>query len=134
LRELLKDVEDASRISQKCLLGRGTIDDLVSIRNTIEAWETTRKLLLLERELESRQNNNTAESWGCLEQLLFRMTNLKALSDRIGLAVECEEATSKRVEEGEDGDSDTENIQSEADASKMPSFFGLDQRWIIKPQ
>ena len=137
LRELLKDVEDATRISQKFLLGRGTIDDLISIRDTIDAWETIRGLLSTERAVETLQDQgSTSESWICFDQLMSRMTNLKRIAERISLAVECDRSSLSMSSEGEEEEAVGGQSSNEAnsDEPKAFSFYGLDMKWTIRPQ
>ena len=139
LREMLKDVDDASRISQKFLLGKGTIDDLVSMRDTIEAWNTIRKLLVSEKEIEQLEGTKRIpEAWRCLEQLMEKMSNLHGISERISMAVECDERPQNSSTVDGDGETDDPPIsdaqQADSDATKTTTFFGLEPKWSIKPQ
>lgn len=132
-------MDDATRISQKFLLGKGTIDDLISIRDTIEAWDTVRRLLLTEKDIEARQDKSKAtEAWGCLEQLMSRISNLNRISERIALAVECEQPSQCIPVEDDEGmpsaDQSREAQRPGTDVARGMNSLSLDLNWIIKPQ
>jgi len=84
----LYQIEDASRIVQKFLLGRGDANDLLAIRDTINVTDQIKTRVLQERELELQANADRAEEWHYVDILLDRMRNLTTLAERIDSAVD----------------------------------------------
>lgn len=138
IRELLKEVEDATRISQRFLLGRGSVDDLISIKETIESWETICGLLSIEEAMEMHQDQEKAtESWSSLKHLMLRMSNLKSIAERINLAVESERPSLSLSEEDDGGGSiedEPTDVETGLEEPRTSSFFGTDMKWTIRPQ
>ncbi|KZO99797.1 hypothetical protein CALVIDRAFT_548612 [Calocera viscosa TUFC12733] len=88
LEEFLYQIEDASRIVQKFLLGRGDANDLLAIRDTINVTDEIKTRILQERDLELQSNADRAEEWNNANILLERMRILTSLADRIDSAVD----------------------------------------------
>ncbi|EJT98879.1 hypothetical protein DACRYDRAFT_82640 [Dacryopinax primogenitus] len=88
LEEFLYQIEDASRIVQKFLLGRGDANDLLAIRDTINVTDQIKARVLQERELELQESGKRAEEWYYADILLDRMRNLTPLAERIDSAVD----------------------------------------------
>ena len=86
---LLKRLEDASRIVQRFLLGKGDVTDLSNIKSTIDIWEEIKSRMEMEYKMESRgQVTVSGDEWLDLSRLLNRMANLQNLALRIGAAVD----------------------------------------------
>jgi DNA mismatch repair ATPase MutS len=87
---ILRKVEDAARIVQRFLAGRGTPDDLRGIGAAIAHWEAFRTRLAFEREMEVAEQGALVE-WECMDGLLSKMASLKDLSEKISGAVSSHE-------------------------------------------
>ena len=86
---LLKRLEDASRIVQRFLLGKGDVADLSTIRSAIDIWEEIKSRIELEFQMESQERpTERDEEWLDLRRLLNRMADLNMLALRIGMAVD----------------------------------------------
>ncbi|KAF9243930.1 muts domain V-domain-containing protein [Melanogaster broomeanus] len=85
----LGDSDDASRIVQRFLLGRGEPKDLLAINRTIQVWTSIQERIELERKMEGSERGNTRdEDWSSIDALMSRITNLRHLSSRIALALQ----------------------------------------------
>ncbi|EJD04012.1 uncharacterized protein FOMMEDRAFT_106414 [Fomitiporia mediterranea MF3/22] len=138
LIELLKGAEDAMRISQKFLLGKGSVDDLVSIRSTIAIWTALRNRISLEKDFERRESGEKfmAEDWQALDQLMNKMANLSGLAQRIELAIDVKsDQQNETITEESESNVPLEQDQAAApEVSKFLSLPGVDAKWTIKPQ
>jgi DNA mismatch repair ATPase MutS len=122
----LSNVEDATRILQKFLLGRGDAGDLSAINQTIAIWSSIQKRIDLERFMEIQERGKiNQEEWTSLESLMTRMNNLTNLSQRISASI-------TRGDDSEVTDEPSEDnlaLQMPLDVS---SISGL--KWSIKPE
>ncbi|KAH8120262.1 muts domain V-domain-containing protein [Phellopilus nigrolimitatus] len=139
LVEYLKSVEDASRISQRFLLGKGDVDDLISVQNTIDVWDAVKSRVAFEKSFESKENAHQFRpgDWKEVDQLMARMADLRSLAQRIELAVESKEVHKKPCALGQAEDDeieDLEDLSSSEAHSKIYSLPGKEARWTIKPQ
>ncbi|KIJ21566.1 hypothetical protein PAXINDRAFT_159644 [Paxillus involutus ATCC 200175] len=101
----LKDSEDASRIVQRFLLGRGEPKDLLAINQTIQVWTSIQKRMQLERKMwRSEQGSIRDDNWSSIDALMTRITDLHELSARITLALQDVELTEPSPNESADGD------------------------------
>ncbi|KAH9081821.1 muts domain V-domain-containing protein [Lactarius deliciosus] len=57
-RERLRGIDDVTRTVQKFLLGRGSTSDVAAISTAISTWSFIKGRILLERELQLREQNN----------------------------------------------------------------------------
>jgi hypothetical protein len=132
---LLKSIEDVSRISQRFLLGKGTTDDLVSIRNTIQIWETIRSTFAVDQDYESRTNpDQSPVAWDSLNRLLMKIVDLRGVADRIALAVDCNEASQvPSVSEDEEYELQVEGKPAQ-EAFKLTALPLSDFKWTIRPR
>ncbi|KAF9270425.1 hypothetical protein L218DRAFT_993042 [Marasmius fiardii PR-910] len=89
LRVLLTQAEDAGRIVQKFLLGRGGPSDLLSLATAITTWTSIAGKIQLERKMESseRSDFNRSREWTSIDTLLSRLADLEQLANRIGTAI-----------------------------------------------
>ncbi|KAJ4486390.1 muts domain V-domain-containing protein [Lentinula aciculospora] len=95
---LLAKAEDAGRIVQKFLLGKGDPSDLLALTSTVNIWSEIQWRVSHEREMESlEQRSLAAPEWASLDMLMNRMNNLQDLAQRISLAVEA--PTSSHLDE-----------------------------------
>ncbi|EIM83372.1 uncharacterized protein STEHIDRAFT_62817 [Stereum hirsutum FP-91666 SS1] len=88
LVDYLRKIDDATRIVQKFLLGRGDATDLSAISSTISTWTTIHNRMQLEKTYEEKERGIVKqEDWDSLDRLMSRMTDLKELADRIDVAL-----------------------------------------------
>jgi MutS domain III len=89
LVQLLKRLEDASRIVQRFLLGKGDVTDLSTIKNAIDTWEEIKSRIELEHQMDLQgKSTGAGDEWLDLRRLLNRMADLTKLAWRIGMAVD----------------------------------------------
>ncbi|KAF8529495.1 muts domain V-domain-containing protein [Gautieria morchelliformis] len=89
LVQLLKRLEDASRIVQRFLLGKGDVTDLSTIKNAIDTWEEIKSKIELEHQVDLQgRSTGAGDEWLDLRRLLNRMADLRKLAWRIGMAVD----------------------------------------------
>ncbi|KIJ45479.1 hypothetical protein M422DRAFT_59702 [Sphaerobolus stellatus SS14] len=106
--EHLKRLEDASRVVQRFLLGRGDVSDLIIIRSAIEIWSAIEEKIRIEHNSELKRNIPTPmDEWEDLISLMGRMSNLQHLADRIAMAI------TPRIMEHIDDLPDGEDVVSE---------------------
>ncbi|THU94857.1 hypothetical protein K435DRAFT_152215 [Dendrothele bispora CBS 962.96] len=88
LLALLKKSEDAGRVVQKFLLGRGDANDLLALTTSIRLWADTQRRVWHEREMEMQERTNfNPDEWASLDVLISRMVQLEEFSERIGKAL-----------------------------------------------
>lgn len=134
VRQLLSGAEDATRILQRFLLGRGLPSDFSSLNSSIITWISINQRLTLEREQELKERGQLkADEWSCVDTLLGRMKNLTELSMRITASLTRTDLSADlgpepETEEGEemipDPDSPTVEINPVSGAAK----------WMIRPE
>lgn len=131
-------MEDASRITQKFLLGRGDISDLSSLHATITAWTAVRRRMELERTMEQQERGTIqVEDWSSVTALMARLNDMQALAKRIGLAVHLNSTTASTSDELETPEEDSEeDIAEDVSLSPPPkskhSFSFNNMDWAIK--
>lgn len=88
LTQSLSNMDDATRIVQKFLLGRGNASDLSDLNEAIIAWNSIRQRIRLERNMEAAERGSiTEEEWSSLDTLAGRMDDLSSLSVRISASI-----------------------------------------------
>lgn len=88
LVQVLRDAEDATRIVQKFLLGRGSFSDLSALCTTVETWSSIKERILTEQKMERAEDDPVADAqWASVEALMDRMSDLSDLSARISMAL-----------------------------------------------
>ncbi|KAH8100583.1 muts domain V-domain-containing protein [Cristinia sonorae] len=124
LVQSLYEVQDVTRVIQKFLLGRGDLDDLVSVQRTIGRWDAVRRRVDLEwdAELQERDIVND-QDWKCLHSLLSRLSDLHALAERIATVV---------VRRSNVSDNNISS-DSETEVAATVSPYGAGE-WSIRPQ
>ncbi|CCM02790.1 uncharacterized protein FIBRA_04901 [Fibroporia radiculosa] len=81
IAQALADLEDATRIIQKFLLGRGQPSDLSAIRSAINTWNLVKNRIELEKTMEDRDHGCTKEvEWSSIDALINDMHDLGQLS------------------------------------------------------
>ncbi|KAJ7102187.1 muts domain V-domain-containing protein [Mycena belliarum] len=148
----LAGAEDAGRIVQKFLLGRGDPGDLHAVNSTINVWVALQRRIAQERMYEERDfeadpkgDSNVAHmaskgqratrvdvQWASFDALLARMSDLQALSNRIGAAL-------KRSDHGKNIPASVEPDDTDSDVplgSEIPrAGWKLgNNNWTIKPE
>lgn len=88
LVQVLREAEDATRIVQKFLLGRGSFSDLSALCTTVETWSSIKERILTEQKMERAEDDPLADAqWASVEALLNRMSDLSDLAARISMAL-----------------------------------------------
>lgn len=112
LLDLLAKAEDAGRIVQKFLLGKGDPNDMLALTATVNIWNNIQRRITLEREMESlEQRSFDATEWASLDTLMNRMVNLEELAQRISLAVE--NPAPSQLDESQGSSSEATNEESD---------------------
>lgn len=129
LIQSLGAIEDASRIIQKFLLGRGDASDLSAISTTIELWTSVKTRVALERKMEEQERDSIlADEWTSIDVLISRLDSLRDLSRRIEAAVS-RSGTLSEMDLSDTpntfGDGGTKQLETESPI--MPSG------WTIRP-
>ncbi|CAL1696168.1 unnamed protein product [Somion occarium] len=138
LVQYLNDIEDAARIVQKFLLGRGDASDLLAICNTINIWTSIQNRIRLEREMEQRRGAPLENDWASLDALLTRVSDLGDLARTIdrALARRDQDTRSPVTDEGAADSSGIDGFDSTLtdtlDGPSSPS--GIQGNWTIKPE
>jgi DNA mismatch repair ATPase MutS len=136
LCEQLTHAEDATRIVQKFLSGRGGASDLAAVSGTIGVWTAIARRIALERAMEAQERGGVdGEAWASLDALVARMSDLGELSARIANAL----ASTVPAAIGES----SENVVDPEALVNEPAQRGEDtddplydttNRWMIKPE
>ncbi|OBZ78757.1 MutS 1 [Grifola frondosa] len=130
LVQTLGEVEDATRIVQRFLLGRGDVSDLSAICTTIDIWSSIKNRVELEKHMEHQERGQVTESdWTSLEMLMSRMADLENLANRIRMALTGENALPS-PEIPESGDGTNESLQPSRDHFTVIGG----ETWTIKPE
>ncbi|KAG8889517.1 DNA mismatch repair ATPase msh1 [Tulasnella sp. 332] len=144
LVRLLKQSEDATRIVQKFLLGKGDMEDLLAIRDTIRIWSRIRDIT--ESELDSTStvtdqinlSESDKQDRATLRSAIGTFADLRNLAEKIDLAVDESVATKKgKTIAGGDVEGIDEAILEGEDLDIAPqatSLGGESRPWSIKPQ
>ncbi|KAF9457104.1 muts domain V-domain-containing protein, partial [Collybia nuda] len=135
IAELVAEVEDIKRITQKLILGRGNVGDLLAVNKTIRAWANIFNRISEEREMEARERNEYNPSdWGSLDALMSRMTGLDELSKRIGTALDDVTKGEYQVAGENEHNMIEENEVTLSDDATNGFWRPGNGKWIIKPQ
>ena len=130
----LKRIEDASRIVQKFLLGKGDTDDLLAIKYTINVWSQMKKMIELEMSMKTNQGVDD-NMWKNLQLVMGRFKDLEALSSAIDSAVD--ENALRRKDEAVEEETSSDGDQPKEVVLQGPSSKFLNSKgivWTIKPQ
>lgn len=143
--QLLKQSEDATRIAQKFLLGKGDPEDLLAIRDSIRIWNQIRGVT--ESELDGATasidhasfSESEKEDRDVLRSAIRAIVDLQNLAEKIDMAVDESVAAKKEkvIAGGDVEDTDAEVVPEVEDghaAPQMMSFGGASRPWSIKPQ
>lgn len=117
----LNDIEDASRIVQRFLLGRGDPGDLSAIGSTISICSALRDRIALERSMEQRERGLNPEDWASLDSLMSRMNDLSHLAAQIGRALQASRVDAMTSTPGDS----TQDVFRRL----LPG-----ERWTVKPE
>ncbi|KAH7915333.1 muts domain V-domain-containing protein [Hygrophoropsis aurantiaca] len=132
LVQYLKEVEDASRIVQKFLLGRGDPGDMLAINKTILLWTSIRERIELERKMESIERGAIRnDDWISADTLLSRLVDLQALSHRISMAVQTTGTSNVPAGSGKLDDS---SVLHHAEPETFQPEYRSNTKWSIKPE
>ncbi|KAI0778007.1 muts domain V-domain-containing protein [Trametes elegans] len=86
--QILRDAEDATRIVQKFVAGRGSFGDLSAICTTLDIWASIKARILAERELEQQERGAADDAdWASIMALMERLSDLNGLSGKIRVAL-----------------------------------------------
>ncbi|KAK0208543.1 muts domain V-domain-containing protein [Desarmillaria ectypa] len=130
LVEALAKLEDASRIVQKFLLGRGDNSDLLAVYTTVKTWSHLKLRIGRERLLEAQERgeNFCSDEWSSLDSLMARFSDLNELGRRIGSALERTDINA---------DDPNESVLEDEVEDAEPAFFKWrygPSKWVIKPE
>jgi DNA mismatch repair ATPase MutS len=130
----LDDVEDIGRLSQKLLLGRGDINDLIALSKTIHVWSYIKSRIKQEKRLEMSERSDFKDvDWCSVDALMSRMSPLDDLANKILNAIEEDsspEAT-RSIEEQDDALSVTAGSETPELCMNETSRF-CTGKWAIK--
>ena len=132
IRRLLSGAEDATRVLQRFLLGRGLPSDLSSLNSSIIAWISISRRFTLEREQELRERGElNVDEWSCVDTLLGRMKDLTELSVHISASLTRADLSAEH--EPEPGE--VEGVTSDPDSptAEINSTSGV-AKWTIRPE
>lgn len=130
----LRDLEDATRIVQKFLLGRGDASDLSAMSACISIWAAIRSRIELEKVMEGKERDGlVAEEWGSLDALLSRMNDFSALQSRIGMALQGLRAEADDAEELDEMDTDNV-IPPNQDGAEGDLKWQVGNNWTFSPE
>lgn len=143
---MVGDVEDATRIVQKFLVGRGDVSDLSGIMRTIDVWRKIKERVELEERMiaEERVQMQRLEGWANLRGLMERMEDLSELGRRVMLAVGERESVNGMVQvdanDGAEGENeiamgeDSNAIESDFQSVEDDTLVSGPTKWTIKPE
>ena len=123
---LLQTIEDATRIVQKFLLGRGAFNDMSAINSSFSVWAAIKSRLHIEKIMEGKEKGRVSpEEWASVDTLMSRMDDMEALSHRINLALKgARTEVDVEKELGLDESSSVEMLEQAA-----TDFVNSDFRW-----
>lgn len=130
LVQLLSDIDDTGRLTQKFLAGRGDPSDLIAVSRTIRIWSKISAMLAAEKfqEARERQDHNPRD-WTDLDVLMSRMHGLSELTNTIDSAL----GNDGEEEQSVDLASDDNNV-SEDEPTQLLNWKLSNNRWSIKPE
>jgi hypothetical protein len=132
VRQLLSGAEDATRILQRFLLGRGLPSDFSTLNSSIITWISITRRLTLEREQESKERGQlNADEWSGIDSLLGRMKNLTDLSVRITASLTRTDLSANLEPEPEEGEEAAPDIDSPGGEINLTSGAA---KWAIRPE
>jgi DNA mismatch repair ATPase MutS len=117
LREMMKNAGDIGRLVQKLTLRKGAIDDLVTVKKTIELWAAISARLQLERKMEN-EARQPSENWDTIDHLTNKLSDLSRVAIRIEEALQQEGAEDVDVEDVEEMGNETEATEEPSGATK----------------
>jgi len=138
VRRLLSGAEDATRVLQRFLLGRGLPSDLSSLNSSIIAWISISRRLTTEREQELRERGQlNVNEWSCVDTLLGRMKDLTALSVRITASLtranlSAEPEPESEPEEGEGVTPDSGSLAAEINLTSGGAKWTIRPEWVLR--
>ncbi|RPD81826.1 hypothetical protein L226DRAFT_8465 [Lentinus tigrinus ALCF2SS1-7] len=128
LLQNLRDAEDATRIVQKFLLGRGTFQDLTAICTTIDTWSLVKERILMERRMDERGGEAVDEAeWKSIGALMERLSDLDGLVGRIRTALVARESTIS------DSEAASDELPPPMPIRDPRNPLGITD-WMIKPE
>ena len=131
LVQSLHDAEDATRIVQKFLLGRGNFQDLTAICTTVDIWSSIKERILMEKRMEGEGNGQVGNAqWASIETLMEKLSDLEWLSNRVRAALVPRETAASN----EEVDSDEPSVGSTSAVSTPDprNTLGVVD-WTIRP-
>lgn len=132
VRQLLSGAEDATRILQRFLLGRGLPSDFSSLNSSIITWISINRRLTLERKQELKERGQlNIDEWSCIDTLLGRMKDLSDLSVRITASLTRTDLSIDLEPEPEEGEEATPEPDSPAAEINLTSGAA---KWVIRPE
>ena len=114
----MRRIEDASRIVQRLLLGRGGTDDLAAIRDTMVLWSRVKSRIELERRLDTHDPSREAD-WAGLNIMLGKLKDMSALIQHIDMAIYEKEKDGRAAAGSEDSDEDSDRSSESDEESNL---------------
>ncbi|KXN89833.1 hypothetical protein AN958_04837 [Leucoagaricus sp. SymC.cos] len=129
MTQLLSQIDDTSRLTQKFLVGRGDAGDLAAISRTIRTWSKIPALLVSEKMLEETEKEDfDAREWTSLEALVSRMHALVELSETIDRALSSDAGDVEGLSAENDHDLEDPN-----ESNQLLNWKITSNRWCIQP-
>ncbi|KAI0778013.1 muts domain V-domain-containing protein [Trametes elegans] len=129
--QILRDAEDATRIVQKFVAGRGSFGDLSAICTTLDIWASIKARILAERELEQQERGAADDAdWASIMALMERLSDLNGLSGKIRVALAQREDA---IPEGEEGLEELPSSAGPTPVRESRNPLGIIE-WTIRPQ
>jgi len=128
MTQLLNQICDATRLTQKFLAGRGDQNDLAAIGRTIRVWLKISTTLTAEKTLEAQEREDYDErEWTSVDILISRMHVIEALLETI------EKALGSDIESTA-GSPDELEQEAPDELSQLENWKISTIRWYIKPE
>ena len=130
----MSGAEDATRVLQRFLLGRGLPSDFSSLNSSIITWISISKCLTSEREQELKERGQlNVDEWSSVDTLLGRMKNLAELSVHIAASLTRTDSSADLEPEleTEEGEEATPDLDSPAVGINLSTGA---TKWTIRPE
>ncbi len=128
---VLRGIGDVTRVVQKFMFRKGDINDLVTVKETIDAWNLIRKRILLEVEQAGVEGTNDWLDWSCILGLLRTMADMEMLSVRINSAID---GTPPRKQDETSGELHNGGEPGVFDPVMLSKRYDAAKTWTIKPR
>jgi len=137
--ECLRRMGDAARVMQRFTLGKGDIDDLLLIKQSVGVWKEIKRRIALERRITSNGTKVALqENWAYLDSLVGRISDFSRLETRIELAVNSRQIDGEKLsgEPEENGEEQNNTTPSAFQSQWRTTSQILEEKliWSINPE